>query len=62
MAEPETLAGGCIDSSIKIIGSQEPEFWKQELYMSAKCGRESWGHPQKTSSLIYLMSGIGCIC
>lgn len=27
-AEPENFAGGCIDSIIKIIGSQKPDFWK----------------------------------
>lgn len=30
VAGPESLAGGCIDSSIKITGSQKPGFWKQE--------------------------------
>lgn len=30
-AEPESLAGVCIDTSITIIGSQKPDFWKKEL-------------------------------
>lgn len=45
-AEPESLAGVRIDTSITIIGSQKPDFWKRSS-VSKSVGEKVQGIPRK---------------
>jgi hypothetical protein len=51
----------CTDRSVTVIGSQKPDFWKHELWVSVKYPSKGWG-TRKILALMEKMSFWVCVC